>query len=250
MVNVHSNGGYAELYEANNDKTDLIPTIEEIESAFADAIEIDGERLVKGELVDLDYSSSHLRWKSTIFRPAPAGVPFVVEPWRDASGGVADLIWCGPEGAWGWSRGVADCLGSEALGGTNTESEPLQIWDTPHDWLDEGRVGFCILRPSARALIPQSAHIRLASWDAIDDWDFVRFPFDDRQMQGPQCADAYAAWVAEKALASAGWRIEPLFYVPRTIDEMPASTKPRTEKPQHWTGPWWPGVLAGREAGK
>lgn len=237
---MNSNLGYADIFKAVGDDTKvaLIPTPDELETAYSAGRECEGGKLVNGRLVDLEYSSAALRHKPTIFRPDSLGPPFVVEPFfQDAR--LADLIWLGTDGEWGWSRGVGDCLGEDALGKCWTESDPLPAWESPHDFLDEGRTGICLLKKSARQLLRRAAFVRLPSWVLAEEIGDEIFPLDSWRVSGPR-DDLYAEFVAEKALRPMRRRAA---WIPRTIDEMPAARAGWKPNRRGFDGPWWPPLV-------
>jgi hypothetical protein len=222
--------GYAEVYARNNEehfKHDpfvyVPPTIEEMETAYSSASRDDnGDLCVRGVRHEVDLATSDLRYKATVFRPDPDGQWFYVEPVYE-DGRIIDVIWSTIDlDDWGFTTGRGAVFGAENLMKTYTAELPLHVYNDPHSYWEhfqESEDGsdkedaVCILKQSARALLPAVGHVQMFYWDDVRDLAEEFFPDHPERISAFQDQEAFDAFVKRAAL----WE---------SFDHMQAATPP------------------------
>jgi Protein of unknown function (DUF3987) len=204
--------GYTEVYARNNEHFEDDPfvfvptTIGEMESAYSSASPDDnGDLRIRGLLYEVDFSPSDLRYKATAFRPDANGEEFYVEPVYE-DGRIIDLIWSTADD-WGFTTGRGAVLGTENLMKTYTAELPLHVYSDPHRYwehLDDEDLGkedaVCILKPSARALLPAVGHVQVFWWDDVEELAEGFFAGCVERVSAFQDQEAFDAFVKRAAL--------------------------------------------------
>ena len=218
---------YAEFNEGHSEDNRFVfvaPTTEEMESAYSAAshVDDDGQRLMRGVTYHVDVSSPSIWHKAIAFRPDANGEEFYVEPVYE-DGRIIDLIWSTTNfDDWGFTTGRAAVLGAENLSKTYTAELPLHVYDNPHSYwerTDEEEEdpttredAVCILKPSARALLPAVGYVQTFYWDDVEDLagffenlavffeDQVFFEDHPERVSAFQDQEAFDAYVKRAAL--------------------------------------------------
>jgi hypothetical protein len=206
--------GYAELHAQNNqlfaDNPFIFdpPDAEQMQAAVKSAIDAgDGVVRMRGFLQQAHFASSELRSKGEVFRPDPSGEEYLVQPVvQDAE--IIDLIWATLDlDRWGFTTGRGAVLGGDTLSKIHPAELPLRVYDDPiHYWEhleDEemaSHAAICILKSTARALLPAVGHVRVPHWDDVEG--LAEEFFEDRPqcVSAPQDQEAFDAFVKRAAL--------------------------------------------------
>jgi hypothetical protein len=199
------------------------PTIEEMESAFrSGSRDENGFLCVRGVTQQVDLASADLLYRSTVFRPDAKGEVFYVEPVYE-DGRIIDLIWSTIDlDDWGFTTGHGAVLGAEILSKSTLPSFPFTSTTTRTDWehFQEGEDGsdnedaVCILKQSARALLPAVGHVQAFYWDDVEDLAEGFFADQPERVSAFQDREAFDAFVKRAAL----WE---------RFDKMQAATPPQ-----------------------
>jgi len=183
----------------------VAPTTEEMESAYSSAARVDddGQRLMRGVTYHVDVSSSSIRHKPIAFRPDANGEEFYIWPVKEDCR-IIDLIWSTTNfDEWGFTTGRTAILGGENLSKTYTVELPLHVYDNPHSYWERTEDeeedpttredAICILKPSARALLPAVGHVQVFHWDDVEDLAsfFEDHPERVSAFQDQEAFDAY-----------------------------------------------------------
>jgi hypothetical protein len=205
--------GYADWYAEFNERhskdnrfSSVAPTTEEMESAYSAAshVDDDGQRLMRGVTYHVDVSSSSIRHKPIAFRPDANGEEFYVWPVKEDCR-IIDFIWSTTNfDDWGFTTGRGAVLGAENLSKTYTAELPLHVYDNPHSYWERTddeeedpttrEDAVCILKPSARALLPAVGHVQVFYWDDVEDLAegyFTDYPDRVSAFQDQEAFDAY-----------------------------------------------------------
>ncbi len=206
--------GYAEVYACNDHLFKDNPFIfdplyaEEMEAAFESGINA-GEGVVRmrGFLQQVHFASSELHYKAEVFRPDPSGDEFFVQPVSE-DGKFIDLVWATIDlDAWGFSTGRGAVLGSENLSKIYTAELPLHVYDDPILYWEHlgdeelaGQDAICLLKPTARALIPAVGHVQVFYWDGVEGLAEGFFPDHPERVSAWQDREAFDSFVNRAAL--------------------------------------------------
>jgi RecA-family ATPase len=207
--------GYAEVYARNNKKhfkddpfVFVPPTIEEMESAYSSASRDEyGDLRIRGVTYGVDLSTSDLLYKAIAFRPDANGEELYVEPVSEG-GRIIDLIWSTDDlDDWGFTTGRGAVLGAENLSKTYSAELPLHVYNDLHRYW--GHVGdedlakedaVCILKRSARALLPTVGHVQVFWWDDVEALAEEFFRDHPERVSAFQDQEAFDAFVKRAAL--------------------------------------------------
>ena len=162
---------------------------------------------MRGFLQQVHFASSELHYKAEVFRPDPSGDEFFVRPVSE-DGKFIDLVWATIDlDAWGFSTGRGAVLGSENLSKIYTAELPLHVYDDPILYWEHlgdeelaGQDAICLLKPTARALIPAVGHVQVFYWDGVEGLAEGFFPDHPERVSAWQDREAFNSFVNRAAL--------------------------------------------------
>jgi hypothetical protein len=206
--------GYADLYAQENQLFAGNPFIfdppdaDQMQAAVKSAIDAgDGVVRMRGFLQQTHFASSELRYKGEVFWPDPSGEEYLVQPVvQDAE--IIDLIWATLDlDRWGFTTGRGAVLGGDHLSNTHPPEVPLHVYDNPiHYWEhleDEelaSHAAVCLVKPTARALLPAAGHVRVPHWDEVEGLAEEFFEDRPERVSAPQDQEAFDTLVKRGAL--------------------------------------------------